>query len=119
MPLITERPTRNVATLRNGVANFLVQRRNIVRKLLSNAGDKLLRMAGVTTTTREEKASSETLFLKAGASNRTGNCGLSSAGQTVEPKDATAVESFSPFVYLSKKIDAGTGEAGRLVLCAI
>jgi hypothetical protein len=42
--------------------------------------------------------------------------GLSSAGHPVQPEDAPLIIPISPYPYLLEDVDAGVGEAKRVVL---
>ena len=119
VPLVTERLSRNVAALRNSVANVLVQSGYTSRKLYGNRRNELASMPNISTTSCEEEASSKTSLVKIFAGDSASNCGFSRTGQAVQPEDAPLVFSFSPLIYLSKDLDTGVFEACRIMLFCI
>jgi hypothetical protein len=78
-PLVTESLPSNIPTLFDRVTNVLRNGIYIARKLRRDTRYELGRMADISIATREEKASSETLFLKVRAGNCTSNSRLSRA----------------------------------------
>jgi hypothetical protein len=72
-------------------------------------------MAYISTASREEEAGSEALLVEVSTGHGARNRRLPRAGEAVQPEDASLVLSVGPAVYVSEKVDAGIGEAGRVV----
>ena len=75
-------------------------------------------MASISAASGEEEACSEAFLIIVFAGDRTGDCGLSCAGQPVQPEDPSLIFSISPCLYLMKDISSGAIEASVLVLLA-
>jgi len=95
---------------------MLIERGHVVSQLPRNARDKFACIAHISTASREEEAGSETLLVEASTGHGARNCRLPRTGQAVQPEDARRVLPISPVIYVSKKVDAGIKEAGRVVL---
>src|ERR1700761_6892187 len=104
--------------LGNGVQNMAPQRRYIVCKLHCNTGNKLSRMANISTASCEEKASPKTCLGVLG-SDCTRYSRLASTSQTIQPEDAWCVLPICPVVYVVKQIDTSIRKAGWLMLSLI
>ena len=116
MPLVAERLTRNVATLRNSAINVLIESWYVVRKLHGDTCNELAGVANISPASREEEAGPETTLFKVSSSHSASNRGLSRACQAIQPEYTPLILSISPIKYLLKNIDARVRKASRLVL---
>jgi hypothetical protein len=88
VPLVTEGLAWNISTLRNSVANVLVDSGYAARKLQGNACDELACMTDVSAATREEKAGPETVPLKEYMGDSTSDRRFPGTSQAAQPENA-------------------------------
>lgn len=76
-------------------------------------------MADVSACSREEEARGESALRVVLRSYRLRYGRLAGASQAAQPEDAGRVVAIGPVVYLAQEVDAGVGQAGRVVLSLV
>jgi hypothetical protein len=105
--------------LQYSVANLALQAWYAACKLDRNARDELARVADVSARPREEEARCESALRMVLRRYRLRYRRLASTGQTAQPEHARRVVAIGPDVYLAQEVDAGVGQAGRVVLSLV
>lgn len=101
------------------VTDVLMERRYATCKLNSKTCDELSSISDVSTTSRKEEASAETMLVEECTGDSSGNGRLPGAGPIMKPKDALSRISVRPLIYISKKADAGVGKANRFMVFVV